>query len=250
VAPEVTRPEFHASNRRSSPVSAALLHSRPQERCGTRRQGHHASVQASHARRHGCARWPVPIAQRPAAPRPQHQGGEVVEMVECGCRWPANVAPNHRAVANPTPSLVLPVAIQLDSTAQAILATTLRIPCALSWAGLAQFVDGERRPTARVVADWARGLGGAAGKSRLGEHHHAGCGGEGEEGGGGRREEGEGTGVRWEANRPAAGRPAKSPSSRLRWLLRPSCVPACLAPSVSECLACTGYSIVPANMGQ
>jgi hypothetical protein len=112
------------------------------------------------------------------------RGGEVVEMVECGCRWPANVASNHRAVANPTPSLVLPVAIQLDSTAQAILATTLRIPCALSWAGLAQFVDGERRrPTARVVADWARGLGGAAGKSRLGEHHHAGCGGDGEEGG-------------------------------------------------------------------
>jgi hypothetical protein len=75
--------------------SAAMLHSRPQERCGTKRQGHHAALQASHARRHGCARWPVPIGARPAAPRPQRQGGgggkggqEMVESVslasECG----------------------------------------------------------------------------------------------------------------------------------------------------------------------
>jgi hypothetical protein len=210
-------------------------------------------VQASHARRHGCARWPVPIAQRPAAPRPQHQGGgEVVEMVECGCRWPANVASNHRAVANPTPSLVLPVAIQLDSTAQAILATTLRIPCALSWAGLAQFVDGERRrPTARVVADWARGLGGAAGKSRLGEHHHAGCGGEGEEGGRGWREEGGGGGDYWGAlgSKPSC----SGPTSKIAIVSSPLAVAAFLCASLPspQCVRVPRVhrlQIVPANM--
>ena len=61
------------------------------------------------------------------------------------CRWPVNAAANQRAATNPTPSLALPVAIQLDSTAQAIPATTLRITCALSWAVLAQFVHGEGR---------------------------------------------------------------------------------------------------------
>ncbi len=42
-------------------------------------------------------------------------------------------AANQRPPANPTPSLVLPVAIQLDTAAQAIPATTLPISGLFSW---------------------------------------------------------------------------------------------------------------------
>jgi len=236
--------------------SAALLHSRPQERCGTKRQGHHAALQASHARRHGCARWPVPIARGPllhARSAGGGMGGDGGRRWWSRCRWPVNAAANQRAATNPTPSLALPVAIQLDSTAQAIPATTLRITCALSWAVLAQFVHGERRPTARVVADWRVGprrgcrqikawRASPRGLRRGGrEGTQGGRGGEegGREGGGGGTEGGD-----WGAlgsKRPAAGRPAKSPSSRLASVGccgLPVCQPAwpqhC---SVSECLA-------------
>jgi hypothetical protein len=105
----------------------------------------------------------------------------------------ADAAANQRAAANAAPSLALPVAIQLDSTAQAIPATTLRITCTLSWAVLAQFVHGERRLTARVVADWRVG---PIKAWRASPRWLQRGGREGEKGGGRR----EGTGVRWEAN--------------------------------------------------
>jgi hypothetical protein len=200
-----------------------------------------------------------PHRARPAAPRPQRQGGGRGRGMGAGdggvgVAGPVNAAANQRAATNAAPSLALPVAIQLDSTAQAIPATTLRITCVLSWAVLAQFVHGERRPTARVVADWRVGPRRGCRQIKAWRASPRGLR-RGGMGTGGRRE---GTGVRWEANvlqRADQQNRHRLVSPRLRWLLRPSCVSACLAP-VLQCVRVPRVhqllvtAIVPANMGQ
>jgi hypothetical protein len=246
---------------------AALLHSRPQERCGTKRQGHHAALQAPHARRHGCARWPVPIARGPLLHARSARGEEGGDMGAgdggVGVAGPVvNATTNQRAATNPTPSLALPVAIQLDSTAQAIPATTLRITCVLSWAVLAQFVHGERRPTARVVADWRVGPRRGCRQIKAWRASPRGL----RRGGRGLRE-GRSEGGREGGGRGGLGCAGKQTSCsgptseiaivspRLRWLLRPSCVSACLAPVLQRVRVPRVHqllvtAIVPANMGQ
>jgi hypothetical protein len=65
--------------------SAALLHSRPQERCGTKRQGHHASLQAFACTSARVRSLASPIAQGPLlhgrSARGGGGGGEMVESV-------------------------------------------------------------------------------------------------------------------------------------------------------------------------
>jgi len=192
--------------------SAALLHSRPQERCGTKRQGHHAALQASHARRHGCARWPVPIARGPLLHARSAGGGdgggwgqEMVESVSLASECGSQPTRRHESNAVVSPPSSHSAGLNCPGNPGHNPANHLRAQL-----GGARTIRPRRGSW--LIGAW--GLGGAAGKSKLGEHHHAGCGGEGgrglregEEGrreggreGGGRGGRREGTGVRWEAN--------------------------------------------------
>ncbi|KAE9380113.1 hypothetical protein N431DRAFT_448922 [Stipitochalara longipes BDJ] len=212
---QVTRPKSHASSR-SSPCFCCNRCIPARESGAERRQGLRASLQALHARRAWVRALATPDRARPTldarSARMSQSGPEWSR-----CRGPAASAANHCDPANPTPSLVLPVAIQLDSPPQAIPARPLAITRALSWAVLAVLAEGQRRPTARPVADWAVGPpeGDCDGNRGVAsEDDHAGW----------------ATGVRalvlvllLGAKRPAAGRPAKSPSHPLA-VASPACL--------------------------
>jgi hypothetical protein len=195
------------------------LHSRPhtQERCGTREPGHRCKH--SHARRHGCARWPVVVALGPCTPLLHTncaRGGNSGET----CLWPAcesqpkrssesNVVVSspsshpagHRCPAHPSdnPCCTLPVTVlfQLGQCE-------------------GEGEQGPRRPTATAGAHWPVSPSPSPSQVKYGIRTSMKMvTGEG----GGKWEGGKVRHAKWgvalqsrEAKRPAAGRPAKSPA--------------------------------------
>jgi hypothetical protein len=182
-----------------------------------------------HARRHGCAHWPVP-SRKARCSTAAAPGGEMVESVSLVSERGSQ--PTRRRESNAVVSPPSSHSAGLNclgnpghNPANHLRCSAGRCSHNSSMARGAQrrgsWLIGWRGPRrgCRQIKAWRASTMRAAEGGREGDW-----------------------GALGSKRPPAAGRPAKSPSSRLRWLLRPSCVPACTGPSVSECLACTGYS--------
>jgi hypothetical protein len=166
-------------------------------------------MQAFHARRHGCARWPLLIAPVPRtshhARRPGGFRVESMSRASSAGSQPPRCSESNAVVSSPSS----------HSAGLASLGYPSRAPANHSCTQLGGALESERRPTARPMADWAVSLSGLGGggaatarreakakspapwRARMLDGHPG---------------WGLGTGGAAGSKRPAAGRPAKSPS--------------------------------------